>query len=66
MKKILTICFLCLSSLLANAQNTEDYIAEHAEFAQNLMRDHKIPASLILAVAIHESASGNSRIAQHL
>jgi len=57
---------LCLSSLIAKSQSTEDYIAEHAEFAQNLMRDHKIPASLILAVAVHESASGNSRIAQHL
>lgn len=52
--------------MLAKAQSTKDYIAEHVEYAQALMRDHKIPASLILAVAIHESASGNSRIAQHL
>lgn len=51
---------------IAKAQDTENYIAEHVKYAQELMRDHKIPTSLILAVAIHESASGNSRIAQHL
>jgi len=66
MRNILTLCLFLLSGLIAEAQSTEDYVAEHAAFAQSLMRDHKIPASLILAVAIHESASGNSRIAQHL
>lgn len=66
MKNILTICLLLLSVITAKAQDTEDYIAEHVEVAQELMRDHKIPASIILAVAIHESAAGNSRIAQHL
>lgn len=66
MKNILTFCLLLLSVITAKAQDTEDYIAEHVEVAQELMRDHKIPASIILAVAIHESAAGNSRIAQHL
>jgi len=64
--KLLTLCLFLLLGTLAKAQETEDYIAEHVKYAQELMRDHKIPASLILAVAIHESASGNSRIAQHL
>ncbi|MDN3587002.1 glucosaminidase domain-containing protein [Pedobacter aquatilis] len=64
--KIFTFCLLILSVLITKAQETEEYIAEHVEVAQTLMRDHKIPASLILAVAIHESAAGNSRIAQHL
>jgi len=66
MKNIVTFCLLLLSGIVAKAQTTEDYIAEHVDFAQNLMRDHKIPASIILAVAIHESAAGNSRIAQYL
>jgi len=66
MRNIFTLCLFLLSGLIAKAQSTEDYVAEHAAFAQSLMRDHKIPASLILAVAIHESASGSSRIAQHL
>ena len=64
--KIFTFCLLIFSAMLAKAQGTEDYITDHVEFAQGLMRDHKIPASLILAVAIHESAAGSSRIAQHL
>lgn len=66
MKNILTFCLLLLSGFIAKAQDTEDYIADHVDVAQDLMRDHKIPASIILAVAIHESAAGNSRIAQHL
>jgi len=66
MKNIFTFCILLLSVTLSKAQQTEEYITDHAEFAQTLMRDHKIPASLILAVAIHESAAGNSKIAQYL
>lgn len=64
--KVFTFCFFFLSVIIAKAQDTDEYIAEHVEYAQGLMRDHKIPASIILAVAIHESASGNSKIAQHL
>ncbi|MNI21213.1 Exo-glucosaminidase LytG precursor [compost metagenome] len=66
MKKIFTFCLFLLTGIAVKAQDTDEYIAEHVEYAQDLMRDHKIPASIILAVAIHESASGNSRIAQHL
>ncbi len=64
--KILTFCLFLLMGMLAKAQDTDDYIAEHVACAQGLMHDHKIPASVILAVAIHESAAGNSKIAQHL
>ncbi|RNL50782.1 glucosaminidase domain-containing protein [Pedobacter jejuensis] len=66
MKKLLTICIFLFTAIVIKAQSTEEYIVTHVPFAQSLMRDHKIPASLILAVAIHESASGNSKIAQHL
>lgn len=66
MKKIITFCLLILILSKAKAQSTEDYIAEHATHAQKLMREHEIPASIILAVAIHESAAGKSKIAQHL
>nr|WP_068890200.1 glucosaminidase domain-containing protein [Pedobacter panaciterrae] len=50
----------------ASAQTTAEYIEEHVEYAQTLMREHKVPASVILAVAIHESASGTSKIARYL
>ncbi|GGH10082.1 muramidase [Sphingobacterium alkalisoli] len=42
------------------------YIDEHRDLAQQLMRETGVPASVILAVAIHESAYGNSKIAKHL
>lgn len=66
MKKIITFCLLILILSKAKAQTTEDYIAQHAGIAQTLMRAHKMPASIILAVAIHESAAGKSKIARYL
>lgn len=44
----------------------DNYIDEHAEFAQELMEETGVPASVILGVAIHESAFGNSKIARFL
>lgn len=66
MKIIFTLCLFLLFLLEVKAQSTEDYIAEHVEHAQELMREHEIPASIILAVAIHESAAGKSKIARYL
>lgn len=66
MKKIFTLCLLLLFLSKVKSQTTEDYIAEHADHAQELMREHEIPASIILAVAIHESAAGKSKIARYL
>lgn len=66
-KKALYIwLFLTCFTFGANAQTIEDYINNYAEHAQELMREHKIPASIILAVAIHESAAGTSKIARYL
>lgn len=42
------------------------YIEQHKKVAQQLMKDTGVPASVILAVAIHESAYGNSRVAKNL
>lgn len=66
MRRIFTFCLILLSVYITKAQETENYITEHVDYAQELMHDHKIPASVILAVAIHESAAGNSKVAQHL
>jgi len=63
-------CWVWLSITLiacaAKAQTTQQYIDDHIEYAQSLMRLYKIPASLIMAIAIHESASGNSKIARYM
>ena len=66
MKKIFTFCFLFVIAVTVNAQTTEDYVAEHVHHAQELMRENQLPASIILAVAIHESAAGKSKIARYL
>jgi len=68
MIRSLLLVWLCIITLTfsAKAQTTAEYIAQNVEYAQTLMREHKIPASVILAVAIHESASGTSKIARYL
>jgi len=65
MKNILFLV-LILSIFSAKAQNTEEYIATNAYHAQYLMQKYGLPASIILGVAIHESAAGKSKIARFL
>jgi flagellum-specific peptidoglycan hydrolase FlgJ len=48
------------------AQTTRNYIEENLPLAQELMKKNHIPASVILGIAIHESAAGTSKIAKYL
>jgi LysM repeat protein len=67
MQRLLLISLLILGFYSAKAQTTTiDYIEDRVAHAQELMRSHKIPASIILGIAIHESAAGQSKIAQYL
>jgi len=66
MKKILLLLILLINALGALAQTTEEYIEAYADIAQDLAEEHHIPASIILGVAIHESAAGKSKIARYL
>jgi hypothetical protein len=67
MKKSVILLFLtALSFLTVKAQNTEDYILANAFHAQYLMQNYGLPASIVLGVAIHESAAGKSKIARYL
>lgn len=65
-KKICFILFLFLNINTSAQSVTENYIDAHKEIAVALMDEHHVPASIILAVAIHESASGTSKIARYL
>ncbi|MGI4022691.1 MAG: glucosaminidase domain-containing protein [Janthinobacterium lividum] len=65
MKKLilfLTLLFVCF---FAKAQNTpKSYIEKYKDAAISIMHDYGIPASVTLAIAMHESASGNSKLAR--
>lgn len=64
---VLVLCFASVTTLLGQQKfSPSSYIEQHKSVAQQLMRETGVPASVILAVAIHESAYGNSRIARHL
>lgn len=65
--KIAFIFFLVTSTTLyAKAQTIDAYISSNAYHAQYLMQKYGLPASIVLGVAIHESAAGQSKIARHL
>ena len=67
MKKLLLILTLLISSLAVSAQNTsQSYIEKFKDNAVRIMHESGVPASIILAVAMHESANGNSHIAKTL
>lgn len=56
---------LCLSAFTCWAQNApKSYIERYKDLAVEQMHAHGIPASIVLAVAIHESGSGTSKIAR--
>ncbi|RYE27210.1 MAG: hemagglutinin [Sphingobacteriaceae bacterium] len=65
MKKLIlpfVLLFVCIS---AKAQNTsKSYIEKYKDAAISIMHDYGIPASVTLAIAMHESASGNSKLAR--
>lgn len=63
---ILTWIGIVLLNVNAQSQTIQDYVEEHTTHAQELMKAYEVPASVILAVAIHESAAGKSKIARHL
>src|SRR5690606_37022580 len=68
-RKIFMVCILTVItafSLQAQDYTTKTYIEKHSNAAQRLMRETGVPESVILAVAIQESAYGNSRIARYL
>jgi len=68
MKKLVLIVALLASALAASAQRntSQSYIEKFKDNAIRIMHETGVPASIILAVAMHESANGNSNIAKKL
>ncbi len=64
MKKAI-LSLMLLISFFVKAQNTsQSYIEKYKDAAISIMHDYGIPASVTLAIAMHESASGNSKLAK--
>ncbi len=66
MKIFYTICFVLLGSVSMAQISADEYVASYKDNAIEKMNLYGIPASIILAVAMHESANGNSKIARNL
>jgi hypothetical protein len=64
--KYLLFLFLFISSAGFSQTVTQNYIDDHKDLAVDLMNTYHVPASIILAVAIHESGGGTSKIARYL
>ena len=67
MKKIVFLFVLILSQITGFGQTAASvYVERHKSVAIEKMNQTGVPASVILAVAMHESGSGTSKIARYL
>ncbi|UZJ65214.1 glucosaminidase domain-containing protein [Sphingobacterium sp. KU25419] len=67
LKNYVAVLILVVSSYATvSAQSNQFYIDKYSPVAQEMMQEHGVPASVILAIAMHESAHGNSKIAKNL
>lgn len=67
MKKLGLLAFFLLGFLALRAQTADQlYIEKYKDLAIQKMNLHGVPASVILAIAMHESASGTSKIARNI
>lgn len=65
MKKTVLVLALLVSCFAVSAQNTSaSYIEKFKDDAIRIMHQSGIPASIVLAVAMHESGCGNSLLAK--
>lgn len=64
MRLLITILLLLLSSAIWAQRDIPAYIMQYDSVALNIMQTYGIPASFVLAVAIHESAAGTSKVSQ--
>lgn len=65
MKLKISLC-VCIFPIWISAQklSSADYLERYHRQARLLMSKEGIPASVILGIALHESANGNSKIAK--
>lgn len=66
MKHLFTLLFFCMSISVAAQTSAREYIETYKDLAIRHMNEQGVPASVILAVAMHESANGNSKLAKYL
>lgn len=69
---VITLCLTFLLTTISTVQSAaqritpQAYIEQYKDAAIQYMEEYGCPASIILAVAMHESAHGNSKIAKYL
>ena len=61
MKKLLTLFFVCLAELVMAQNSARRYIEQYKNVAITQMKEHGVPASVILGIAMHESGNGKSK-----
>jgi len=61
-----TLLFISLSLSAAAQTSALDYIEKYKDIAVRHMDEQGVPASVILAISMHESANGKSKIAKYL
>ena len=66
MKKLLSMLLILVSSAAIAQTSGRGYIEQYKDLAIQQMNLYGTPASVILAVAMHESGNGSSKIARYM
>jgi LysM repeat protein len=66
LKQCITVLCLFVSGVASGQSAAVKYVEMYKDAAIKIMNENGIPASIVLGVAIHESASGRSKIARVL
>lgn len=66
MKHLFTLLFIWMSLSVSAQISAREYIETYKDLAIHHMELQGVPASVTLAVAMHESANGNSKLAKYL
>ncbi|MFN8406153.1 MAG: glucosaminidase domain-containing protein [Sphingobacteriaceae bacterium] len=64
MKWLFTVFVVCIGELVWAQNSATVYIDQYKDMAIQQMNEHGLPASIVLAVAMHESGNGTSRLAR--
>lgn len=64
LKSFVLILALAIFGTAKVSAQSPAYVEKYSPIAKEMMEEHGVPASVILAIAMHESGNGRSRIAK--
>lgn len=66
LKSFVLVLALGIFAITKVSAQSSAYVDKYSPIAKEMMEEHGVPASVILAIAMHESGNGGSKVAKNL